>query len=123
MLALLVLGLLHDTLVLLLELEDLLLLRCHGLAQLLDKVVHVLDLLIYLGDNLGLALLKEDAINQAPALTRHLQVLNSVQYKLMLLLFIFDFKDLLDECRGLLLEDAILLGDLLLLDLPAFLHI
>ena len=59
--ALLVLGLLHDTLILLLELEDLLLLRCDGLAQLLDKVVHVLDLLIYLGDNLGLALLKEDA--------------------------------------------------------------
>jgi hypothetical protein len=41
----------------------------------------------------------------------------------MLLLFIFDFQDLLDECGCLLLKDAILLSDLLLLDLPAFLHI
>ena len=123
LLSLLVLGLLHDTLVLLLELEDLLLLRCHGLAKLLNKVVHVLDLLVNLGDNLGLALLEEDAIDQAPALTRHLKVLNGVQHKFMLLLFIFDLEDLLDECGGLLLEDAILLSDLLLLYLPAFLHI
>jgi hypothetical protein len=80
LLALLVLGLLHDTLVLLLELEDLLLLRCHGFAQLLNKVVHVLDLLVNLGDNLGLALLKENAIDQAPARTRHLKVVNGVQH-------------------------------------------
>ena len=72
LLALLVLSLLHDALVLLLELEYLLLLRCDSLAQLLHKVVHVLDLLVDLGDNLGLALLEEDTIDQAPALTRHL---------------------------------------------------
>jgi hypothetical protein len=72
LLALLFFCLLYDALLLLLELEYLPLLRYHSLAQLLNKVVHVLDLFVNLGHNLGLALLEEDAVDQAPDFKRHL---------------------------------------------------
>ena len=84
------------------------------LAELLDDLVHVSDLSLNLGDDLSLGLLEENTVDEAPALASVLEGLHSVHNEFVLLLFLFDFEYLGDECRSFLLKLTVLGGDLLL---------
>ena len=82
---------------LLFELKDLLFLGCNSLAELLDDMIHVFDLSLNLRDDIGLGLLKENAIDKAPAFAGRLQVLDGVHHEFMLLLLLLDLENFGDE--------------------------